>query len=68
MSKFEEKPTSVGDLYPHLSDDEQRGAEVNLRRYLTVVRQIFEHVQAQNPKILTELRRRARLRKEKAHR
>ena len=59
--------STLGDLYPHLTVEEQREAEDNVRRYLSVVRQIFEHIQAENPKILTELRRRARLRKEKAH-
>ncbi len=60
-------PVSITTLYPELSPEELREAEENLRQYLAVVRRIFEHVQANNPKILTELRRRARLRKEKAH-
>jgi len=60
-------PVPITVLYPQLSPEELREAEENLRQYLAVVRQIFEHLQANNPKILTELRRRARLRKEKAH-
>lgn len=42
-------------------------ADANLRRYLSVVLKIFEHIKTQNPAALTELRRRARIRKEKAH-
>ena len=67
MPDIKEKSTSVSEWFPQLSEEELREAEENLRQYLAVVRRIFEHVQANNPKILTELRRRARLRKEKAH-
>ena len=67
MPDNKEKSISLSELFPQLSEEEQREAEENLRQYLAVVRRIFEHVQANNPKILTELRRRARLRKEKAH-
>ena len=65
MSKLQQKPISAADLYPELTAEEQYEAEENLRRYLAVVKQIFEHIQAEKPKILTELRRRARLRREK---
>jgi hypothetical protein len=61
-----EKSISLSELFPQLSEEEQREAGENLRQYLAVVRRIFEHVQANDPKLLTELRRRARLRKEKA--
>ena len=67
MPDNKEKSISLSDLFPQLSEEEQREAEENLRQYLAVVRRIFEHVQANDPKILTELQRRARLRKEKAH-
>jgi hypothetical protein len=67
MPDNKEKRISVSELFPQLSEGEQREAQENLRQYLAVVRLIFEHVQANDPKILTELRRRARLRKEKAH-
>ncbi len=67
MPDLQENPISIADLYPDLTTEEQSEAEDNLRRYLAVVRQIFEHIQTEKPKILTELRRRARLRKEKAH-
>jgi hypothetical protein len=58
----------IGQLYPELSYDEVREAECNLLGYLVVVRQIYQHVQGENPKILTKLRRRARLREKKAQR
>ena len=67
MPNSEENNISIAGLYPSLKLEDQREAEENLRQYLAVVRRIFEHVQANDPKILTELRRRARLRKEKAH-
>jgi hypothetical protein len=58
-------PVSTTTLYPQLSPEELREAEENLRQYLAVVRRIFEYLQANDPKILTELRQRARLRKGK---
>ncbi len=67
MPNSEENNIPIADLFPSLRPEDQREAEENVRQYLAVVRRIFEHVQANNPKILTELRRRARLRKEKAH-
>jgi predicted house-cleaning noncanonical NTP pyrophosphatase (MazG superfamily) len=67
MPDNKEKSISFSELFPQLSEEEQPEAEENLRQYLAVVRRIFEHVQANDPKILTELRRRAKLRKEKAH-
>ena len=67
MPDNKEKSISLNELFPELSGEEQREAEENLRQYLAVVRRIFEHAHANDPKILTELQRRARLRKEKAH-
>jgi len=58
--------TSIAEVYPQLSPDERKEAEENLRRYLGVVQEIFQHIQANDPKTLTELRRRARLRREKS--
>jgi len=66
MPKPTKSTTSIADLYPQLSPDDLREAEDNLRRYLNVTRQIFERMQANDPKFLTELRQRARLRKNKA--
>lgn len=65
MSKEDEKKMTISDLYPDLTTEEQAEAEENLRRYLAVVKRIFEHISEHNPKILTELRRRARLRRQK---
>lgn len=65
MSKNEEKPITGADLSPDLTAEAPSEAEDNLRRYLAVVKQIFENVVEEKPEILTELRRRARLRKGK---
>lgn len=37
-----------------------------LRRYLEIVQSVYRHVVKKNPRILTELRRSAKLRREKA--
>jgi hypothetical protein len=68
--KMPKSPTPsefLATLYPHLSPQEQREAEENLRRYLSIVRRIFEQARANNPQLLTELRRRATVRKRRAH-
>jgi hypothetical protein len=65
MSKTKEKPTTIADLYPDLTAEEQRNAVENLRHYLSVVKLIYEHVAANEPKILTELRKRARLKRKR---
>jgi hypothetical protein len=65
MSTEDEKTISIGDLYPDLTANEWIEAEENVRRYLDVVKRIFDYVYEQKPEILTELRRRATLRKEK---
>lgn len=65
MIKNKHPSKSFGDLYPHLNEDQLQEADENLRQYLRVVRSIFEEIEANNPKVLTELRYRARLRKEK---
>lgn len=54
------KPT-VAELYPHLSKDEQQRAEENLRRYVALVWRIFERVSRENPALLTETLKEARL-------
>lgn len=67
MYKSEEKLIIISDLYPDLypdlSAEERREAEENLRRYLALVKRIYEYVAEKDPKILTELRKRARLRR-----
>jgi hypothetical protein len=59
----DESRSKIADLYRDLTSDEQAAVEDTLRGYLAIVKRIFEHVQKHNPEILTELRRRARLRK-----
>lgn len=59
------KRISIADLYPQLSLEEQQEAERNLRDYLRVVSEIFEYIKIHNPKVLTELTRRAKFRKER---
>ena len=56
---------TVADLYPDLSTEEQHEAEYRMLRYLAVVREIFEQTAEGNPKLLTELERRAMLRKKR---
>lgn len=63
MLEKDENPISIGDLYPHISAQEQAEAAETLRRYLELVKRIYEHIAQHDPKTLTELRRRARLRK-----
>lgn len=65
MSKIEENLITIAYLYPDLTAEEQRDAQENLRRYLGVVKRIYDHVAGNDPKILTELRERARLRKKR---
>lgn len=65
MSNSNEKKITIAGQYPGLTSDEQAGAEDMLHRYLTVVARIYQHISDEKPEILTELRRSARLRKEK---
>lgn len=63
----ENKPT-MAKLYPDLSPEKQEEAEYYLLRYLAVVKRIFERIRRENPKILTELENRARLRRRRKNR
>lgn len=67
-SSRNEKEITISDLYPQFTLEEQTAAEENWLRYLAVVRRIFEHVCREKPEILTELERRAMLRKSKNRR
>jgi hypothetical protein len=60
------KPPSIAELYPQLSAAEQAAAEEKWRRYLRVVRRIFEYIGEEHPEILTELEQRVMLRKQRA--
>lgn len=57
------KRIMMSELYPDLASEEQIEAEENLIRYLVVVKRIFEQLPGYKPEILTEIRKRARLRK-----
>jgi hypothetical protein len=59
----DEIKNELAELYPQLSDKDQSEVEEVLRRYLSLVKRIYEHVVVHDPKTLTELRRLARLRK-----
>jgi len=54
---------TIADLYPELTSEQQADAEYRLLGYLGIVKRIFEKVCRERPDILTELERRAMLRK-----
>jgi hypothetical protein len=56
---------TVADLYPELTPEQQADAEYRMLGYLAVVKQIFESICRDKPEILTELERRATLRKKR---
>ncbi len=56
---------TIADLYPDLWPEEQAEAEYRMLRYLAVVKDIFEQICAEKPELLTELERRAMLRKQR---
>ncbi|MCD9187022.1 MAG: hypothetical protein LUM44_11355 [Pyrinomonadaceae bacterium] len=60
-----DRDLTIADLYPDLSPENQKKAEYRLLRYLAVVKEVFEEVCESRPEILTELERRAMLRKER---
>jgi hypothetical protein len=62
--KFDREIT-IDDLYPDLSPQEREEAHFRLLRYLAVVKRIFERISREQPELLTELERRAMLRKKR---
>jgi len=56
---------TIADLYPSLSPEQQKEAEYRMLRYLVLVKDIFERIVEENPNLLTELERRAMLRKKR---
>ena len=56
---------TIADLYPGLSPEQQAEAEYRLLRYLVLVRDIFEQITLEDPELLTELERRAMLRRKR---
>lgn len=61
-----ERDITITDLYPDLSPEQQQEVEYRMLRYLTVVKEIFEEICESKPELLTELERRAMLRKERS--
>lgn len=57
---------TIADLYPELTSEQQADAEYRLLGYLEIVNRIFEQVCLERPDILTELERRAMLRKKRS--
>jgi len=55
--------STLANFYPQQPPEAMLEAEENLHLYLGVVKRIFENVRKEKPEILTELRRRARLRR-----
>lgn len=56
---------TIADLYPELTSEQQADAEYRLFGYLAIVRGIFERVCQEQPDFLTELERRAMLRRQR---
>ncbi len=67
-SSLDKKEITIADLYPELMLEQQAEAEENWLQYLVVVKRIFEYVCQEKPEILTELERRAMLRKKRNRR
>ena len=63
-----ENEMTAAALYPELTIEQRKEAEYYLLRYLATVQRIFERVARENPKLLLELEKRAKLRKEKTAR
>jgi hypothetical protein len=56
---------TIADLYPNISSKQQSEAQYRMLRYLDLVKDIFDQICEENPKLLTELERKAMLRKER---
>lgn len=56
---------TITDLYPDLLPEQQQEADYRLLRYLAVVKDIFEEICESKPELLTELERRAMLKKKR---
>ncbi len=66
MPKIARSRITVAEAFPKMGEEDVGEVKETVRRYLMVVRHVFDHIHKENPRILTELRRRAKLRKEKA--
>jgi hypothetical protein len=43
-----QKPITIRDLYPHMTDEELVVAEENLKRYVAIIVRIHERLKAEN--------------------
>ncbi len=68
LSKTPQKRRTIAELYPNLSAAEQAEAEYNLRRYIRLVWRIFDRLMRENPELLTEALKAARLKEFKQSR
>lgn len=59
MDEADEAKTSIAELFPHLTEKEIEAVKYDIRRYLELVKRIYDYVEKHDPKTLTELRRRA---------
>ncbi len=59
MNQKSQKPPTIEDLYPDLSPEEREEAKENLRRYLDLVRRIYERLKREGKldEALTEIRK-----------
>lgn len=64
MPDKDENEITIADLYPELTPEQQKEAEYYLLRYLALVRRIFERIAREQPELLSELEKRARLNRE----
>jgi len=44
---LKDKPITIRDLYPHMSEEELTAAEVNLKRYVAVIVRICDRLKAE---------------------
>ena len=65
MIENNQNEITIADLYPDLSPEQQAEVEYRMLRYLALAKDTFEQICEENPKLLTELERRAMLRKER---
>lgn len=50
MKNNKEKPITIKDLYPNLSEEELVQAEQNLKRYVEIVSRIYSRLKAEGKK------------------
>lgn len=60
---FSKRKITIADLYPNLTPAEQSAAEQRFEQYLNLVRRIYERLKRENPQLLTQILKEARLKK-----